>query len=301
MAGALFLLPRLAPSAPVLTLPFSIAGLFSAVPLLSLRFSGRLAHAVLALSTTLALVAVADSVEGATGFALLFGLWALASGEVLHRRKSIIAACSVGFLVLSLEALFAGLVQGAAPIEATLQAPEVQAAFNQWATQASLDPTQAKAAIEEFRAGILALYPALSVISVAVIVTLNALALGRLVQRRGPEGFSKDELLTLRWPLALVVAFVGSGALLLVPQTQVVAWNGLVVTLFLFFLQGLSILGFALTRLFASPLMRAILLISSLLGPWAILIALLGLFDQWFDFRSRLGNAGTPPAPSPGS
>lgn len=297
MAGILFLLPRLGGSVPVLALPLSIAGLFSAAPLLGLRLGGRLIHALLALSTAVVLITLADSAESASGFAMLFGVWALVSGEVLERRKSIIAACSAGFLLLSLEALLAGLVAGQAPIEATLQAPNVQAAFDQWAAQAQIDPTEAKASIDEVRAAILALYPSLSVISVAVIVTLNAIALGRLVQTRAPAGFSKDELLNLRWPLALVVAFIGSGALLLVPQAQTVAWNGLVVTMFLFMLQGLSILGSAFTRIFSSGAMRSILLIACLLGPWAILVALLGLFDQWFDFRNRFVSSEPPPAP----
>ena len=96
---------------------------------------------------------------------------------------------------------------------------------------------------------------------------------------------------------ALVVAFVGSGALLLVPDLQIVAWNGLVVTLFLFLLQGLSVLSFSLTRLFSSELMRTLVVVASLLGPWAMLLSLLGLFDQWFDFRSRFASAETPAAP----
>jgi uncharacterized protein YybS (DUF2232 family) len=129
------------------------------------------------------------------------------------------------------------------------------------------------------------------------IVALNAVALGRLVQRSGAPGFPPGELLTLRWPLSLVVAFVASGALLLVPAAQQAGWNGLVVTLFLFLLQGLSVLTFSLSRLFSSELMRLMLVVTSLLGPWAILLSLLGLFDQWFDFRSRFVRTETPAAP----
>jgi hypothetical protein len=187
--------------------------------------------------------------------------------------------------------------EGSEPIEATLRSPQVQASFDQWAAQAELEPAEAKAAIERVRQGIVALYPALSVVSAITIVALNAIALGRLVQRSPASPFPRSELLSLRWPLALVVAFVGSGALLLVPTAQQVGWNGLVVTLFLFLLQGLSVLAFALTRLFSSELMRALFVVTSLLGPWAILLSLLGLFDQWFDFRTRFVNPETPAAP----
>ena len=297
MAGVLFLLPRLSQSAPFLALPLSLAGLFSAAPLLTVRISGRLPHAGLALATALLLISVIESTESAIGFAVLFGLWALVAGEVLSRRRSIIAASVAGLVVLSVEALLAGFAEGAAPIEATLRSPQVQASFDQWAAQAELEPAEAKAAIERVRNGIVALYPALSVISAMTIVALNAVALGRLVQRSGAPGFPPGELLTLRWPLSLVVAFVASGALLLVPAAQQAGWNGLVVTLFLFLLQGLSVLTFSLTRLFSSELMRAMFVVTSLLGPWAILLSLLGLFDQWFDFRSRFPSIETPAAP----
>jgi uncharacterized protein YybS (DUF2232 family) len=296
-AGVLFLLPRLAQSAPLLALPLSIAGLFSAAPLLGVRVSGRLPHAGIALVIALLLISVIESPDSALGFAVLFGGWALVAGEVLARRKSVIAASVAGLVVLSVEALLAGFAGGTAPIEATLRSPQVQASFDQWATQAELEPAEAKAAIERVRAGVVALYPALSVISAISIVALNAIVLGRLIQARRHPVFPKSELLNLRWPLALVVAFVASGALLLLPALQPVAWNGLAVTLFLFLLQGLSVMAFALTRLFASGLMRTVLLAASLLGPWAIFLSLLGLFDQWFDFRRRFVGAETPASP----
>jgi uncharacterized protein YybS (DUF2232 family) len=297
VAGGLFLLPRLSASAPFLALPLSIAGLFSATPLLALRLSGGLFHGVIAVLIAALVVTGGDSPETGIAFVVLFGLWALLAGEILSRRRSVVAGCAAGFLVLAVEALFAAFSEGTAPMEATLRSAQVQKAFDQWAAQAPLEPAEAKKAIEEIRTGILALYPSLSVISAATIVSLNAIALGRLVQRRQSTGFPRNELLLLRWPLALVVGFVASGALLLVPDLQTVGWNGLVVTLFLFLLQGLSVLAFSLTRLFSSPLMRTMVVVASLLGPWAIFLSLLGLFDQWFDFRSRFVSSETPAAP----
>ena len=292
MAGVLFLLPRLSASAPFLALPLSLAGLFPALPLMAVRFSGRLAHGGLALAIATGLVSVTASPESALGFFVLFGLWALIAGEVLARRKSVIAAGAAGFLVLALEALLAAFSEGTARIEATLHTPQVQAAFDQWAAQVPLEPEEAKTTIERARSGIVALYPSLSVVSAAAIVALNAIALGRVGRLSRVVSFPKNELSMLRWPLALVVAFVASGALLLVPELATVGWNGLVVTLFLFLLQGLSVLSFGLARVFAGELMRTLLVMASLLGPWAILLSLLGLFDQWFDFRSRFVSPG---------
>ncbi len=296
MAAVLFILPRLSASVPFLALPLSIAGLFSALPLLVVRTSGRLSHAALALLATIITLSVLDSAQAAVAFVVLFGLWALVAGEVLSRRKSVIAGCAAGFLVLASEALFAGFAEGTGPIEATLRSPQVQGAFDQWAAQAPMDQADAKAAIERVRNGIVALYPSLSVVSAATIVSLNAVALGRVVSQNPASPFPRNDLLMFRWPFALVVAFVVSGALLLVPDLQTLAWNGLLVTLFLFLLQGLSVFSFGLARIFSSPLMRALLVMASLLGPWAIMLSLLGLFDQWFDFRARFTDQ-TPAAP----
>jgi uncharacterized protein YybS (DUF2232 family) len=298
LAGTLFLLPRLAANVPFLALPLSFAGLFAATPLLAVRLAGRLVHSLLALLVSITVIAFAASPEAAFAFAVLFGGWALVAGEALARRKSVIAGCALGLVVLSLEGLLSVAADGAAPLEATLNTPQVQAAFDQWAAQVPLEAAEAKTAIDGARAAILALYPALTVISAATIVALNTVALGRIVTRSAPSGFPVNELQMFRWPLALVVAFVASGALLLVPDLQTVAWNGFLVTMFLFLFQGLSVLSFTLGRIFSNSLMRTMVMIASLLGPWAVFLSLLGLFDQWFDFRGQLASRETPPASS---
>ena len=297
MAGSLFLLPRLASLVPFLALPLGIAGLFSALPLMVARISGRFAHAGIAAAAATLFVSLLDSPAAGMGFAFLFGLWGLVAAEVTARRKSVIMGCAMGFAVLSVEALYANFSEGTAALEATLRSPQVQTAFDQWAAQVPLEAQEAKVTIERVRSGIVALYPSLSVVSAAAIVALNAIALGRFVHRSRIPGFPKDELGLLRWPFGLVIAFVLSGALLLAPSLKTAAWNGLIVTLFLFLLQGLSVISFGLARLFPSELMRTLLLMASLLGPWAVLVSLLGLFDQWFDFRSRFVKSEAPPAP----
>lgn len=296
MAAFLFLLPRLAVSVPVFALPLGIAGLFSALPLLAARVSGQLAHAGIAVATAMGLISLFDSPGTGIGFLFLFGLWALVGGEIVVRRRSVIVGCAAGFAVLAIEALLANFSEGTAAIEATLRSPQLQTAFDQWAAQVPLGPQEAKETIERVRSGIVLLYPSLSVVSAATIVALNAIALSRFVERRYPGVFPLNELRLLRWPFGLVVAFVVSGALLLAPGLTGVAWNGLLITLFLFLLQGLSVMSFALARFFPSELMRTLLLMASLLGPWAVMVSLVGLFDQWFDFRSRFESPEAPVA-----
>ena len=59
-----------------------------------------------------------------------------------------------------------------------------------------------------------------------------------------------------------------------------------------------AVLSFSLTRILSSDLMRMRVVVASLLGPWAILLSLLGLFDQWFDFRGRFTSRETKADPS---
>jgi len=297
LSAALFLTPRLAGLVPILALPLTIVGFLAALPLLAVRLRGRFFNALLSSLLAFVTIYAADSPTGAVSFLILFAGWALVAGEVMSRKQSVIAGCAAGLAVFAAEALAIVALEGSDAVRAALATPEIQASFDQWAAQASLAKEEAAATIERVRSGIVALYPSLSVISAASIVALNAVAIGRVIDTLKPRGFRRHELLGLRWPLALVVAFVVSGALLLVPDLQNTGWNGLVITMFLFLLQGLSVFTFTLSRLFSGELIRALLVMSSLLGPWAVLHSLVGLFDQWFDFRARLV-AEPPPDPN---
>jgi uncharacterized protein YybS (DUF2232 family) len=291
VAGGLFLLPRLSVIAPALALPFGLTGLMAALPILMVRVSGRFVHALLATIVAMAVILPGASIEGAVSFTILFGFWALAAGEGLARRRSLISAFVIGMALLSVEVLLGAAWEGGAQLEASLRSPQADAAMKQWAEQTAAAEGQTPVDIEQVRKGIVSLYPALSVISATFIVGLNIIGLARIIQRRRASAFAPGELLSLRWPLSLVAAFVGSALLLLAPEYQRVAWNGIAVTLFLFLIQGLSVWCFGLARLFQSDFMRLALTIAALMGPWALLLSLLGLFDQWFDFRARLTRA----------
>jgi hypothetical protein len=297
LAASLFLMPRLAMVVPPLALPFTIIGFLAALPLIAVRIRGRFFNAFLASLLAFVIIYAADSLTGAVSFLLLFAGWAIFAGEVMARRHSVIAGCGAGLAVFAAEALAIVTLEGSEAVKAALTTAQAQASFDQWATQAALGKEEAAATIERVRSGIVALYPSLSVVSAASIVALNAVAIGRVIDTLKPRGFQRHELLGLRWPIAVVVAFVVSGGLLLVPDLQNTGWNGLVVTMFLFLLQGLSVFTYGLSRLFSGDLIRALLVMSSLLGPWAVLHSLVGLFDQWFDFRARLV-AEPPPDPN---
>jgi hypothetical protein len=124
------------------------------------------------------------------------------------------------------------------------------------------------------------------VIGAAVLVAANAALLRLYLLRRDPGWLEDGEFERVRWPLGLVVAFVLSGAAVALPLARPVAYNLLLVTAFFFALQGLAVVGFYARRLAGPPLLRAAVVVLVLANPWAPqILALLGLFDNWFDFR----------------
>ena len=86
-------------------------------------------------------------------------------------------------------------------------------------------------------------------------------------------------------PLGLAGAFVLAGAAVASPPLRPVAYNALVVLAFCFGLQGLAVVAYYLRRLAAPALLIAIVM-AVLLLPYALyVLALLGLFDIFIDFR----------------
>ncbi|PWB46628.1 MAG: hypothetical protein C3F12_06760 [Candidatus Methylomirabilota bacterium] len=93
---------------------------------------------------------------------------------------------------------------------------------------------------------------------------------------------------TWRVPDWLVWAFIGSAALLLsgLPIAKEIGFNGLLVMMTVYFLQGLAIAVFWIRRLRLSPFIGLLGVALLLLQPLLLLlVALVGLFDIWVVFR----------------
>jgi uncharacterized protein YybS (DUF2232 family) len=155
--------------------------------------------------------------------------------------------------------------------------------------RASMPPEQVEAFSEQVATtydAMRVIYPAAYIISVAVIVLLNASLLRLYLKRRDPGWLDAGEFEGVRWPFVLAVAFVAMGLAVLSPLLRPAAYNGLLILAFFFGLQGLAVVSFYAQRLAAPPLLRAAVLVLVLINPWAPqILALIGLFDIWFDFR----------------
>jgi uncharacterized protein YybS (DUF2232 family) len=129
-------------------------------------------------------------------------------------------------------------------------------------------------------------YPAFFLVMGAAIALGHALVLRLYLSRRDPGWLEGGEFENLRLPLVLSVVFVGAGAAVLAPQLRPLSYNVLLGLGFLYVLQGVAVVTFYASRLAAPPLLRAAVLLLVLVNPWAPqVLALLGLFDLFFDFR----------------
>jgi len=278
--GSAGLVPALAP-----------LSLVSALPLAVQRLRGGAAGAWLAATLATALVAASSAVPSAGFYMLVLALPGLLLGEALARGRGLLRGCSWAFGALVAE-VAAGLAFASRAMAEGLLAPFDHLrseAFLAELKTGGLAPEQIAEFTEQIgavRDAIAVVFPAVWVISAAGFVALNAAMLRLYLLRRDPGWLEDGEFERVRWPLGLTVVFVLAGAGVALPLARPAAYNVLLVTAFFFALQGLAVVAFYARRLAGPPLLRAAVAVLVLANPWAPqILALLGLFDNWFDFR----------------
>jgi uncharacterized protein YybS (DUF2232 family) len=269
-----------------LLVPFALIAPF---PLLVVRLRHGLVPAALA---TVSAAALLGSLVGGWPGLIYFMLVApvLLIGESMARGRGMLRGCGWAFAVLAL-LISAFLVFANDDMRAIALASFEHSRSPEFleGMRASMPPEQVDAFVEQAATAydaMLVVYPAAYIISVAVIVLLNASLLRLYLRRRDPGWLDAGEFEGVRWPFVLAVAFVGLGLAVLSPLLRPAAYNGLLIVAFFFGLQGLAVVCFYAQRLAAPPLLRAAVLVLVLINPWAPqILALIGLFDIWFDFR----------------
>lgn len=278
--GSAGILPALAPLSFVSPLPLAVQ-----------RLRGGTAGAWLAAALAAALVTVSGAPPAGGFYLLVLAVPGLLLGESLARGRGLLRGCAWAFGALVAE-IAAGLAfapqamaeRFLAPIEALRSE-----AFLSQLKAGGLPPDQIAEFTEQvgaLREALAVVFPGVWVIGAAVLVAANAGVLRLYLLRRDPGWLEDGEFERVRWPLALAVIFVLSGAAVALPLARPVAYNVLLVTAFFFALQGLAVVAFYARRLAGPPLLRAAVVVLVLANPWAPqILALLGLFDNWFDFR----------------
>jgi uncharacterized protein YybS (DUF2232 family) len=288
-AGALGL-PLLAPLSVLAPFPLILQRLHR----------GALSAAGAAFVATL-LVGAAASEGLAIAFALTLAVPGLLIGDTLARGRGLVRGCQRAFGWLALQIGLALVFAGPRMVQ------ELLAPIDEFRSEAFLDRLRAsglaaeqiEALGEQFAALKTALevvYPAVFLIVAALLVLVNAALVRAYLLRRDPGWLEGGEFEGLRWGVGMAAAFVASGLLVALPATRGVGYNSLLLVAFFFALQGLAVVSFYGQRLAGPPLLRAALVVLVLVNPWAPqLLALVGLFDTWLDFRKW----AEPPAGEP--
>lgn len=285
VAGALFYAGLALP-------PFGfLLAVFAAAPVAVQRLRGTGP----ALVTILVAAALIASFTQHTGLALFFvGLYALPGfliGEGLARGHGLRQGSLWAFLLLSAEiglALFfnaPGMSESLTSAAALVRSPEFLAGMRGWGLpteQIDLWTEQAKT----WEGMLAVVYPAVWIVMGGALVGFNAVAVRTYLARRDPAWLDGSEFEGIRMPFALAPVFIVAGASVLVPPLRNASYNVLVILAFLTWLQGLGVVLYYANRLAGPPFLRRMVVVLVLVNPWSReLLALLGLFDLWLDFR----------------
>lgn len=269
----------------------SLAAVVCPLPLAVHRLRGGLAAGLLATAVAAAGVGSVFSLGSALLFLAAFAAPGLLVAEGLARGRGLLRGCGWGFALLVCEVV--AVLLSAAPQMATLLLePLAQMSSPQFLDdmrRGGLPPERVDAFAEQARVwhdALAVVYPGAYVVVAALIVLANAALLRSYLARRDPGWLEGGEFEEIRWPLWLAPLFLLSGFGIVFPVARPVSYNLLLVLAFFFAVQGVAVMAYYAHRLAGPPMLRAVVMLLVLLNPWAPqVLALLGLFDLFLDFR----------------
>jgi uncharacterized protein YybS (DUF2232 family) len=129
---------------------------------------------------------------------------------------------------------------------------------------------------------------ALFLTSTAFFIWLNVLGMRMFLQGRDPAFPDFGDLACWKLPDWVVWFVIAAGAMMIVPEdiAKIVGLNALIVLLFLYLLQGLSVVQFFFRKKNIPKYLRALFYTLIVLYQYLLVfVAAIGLFDIWVDFR----------------
>ncbi len=132
------------------------------------------------------------------------------------------------------------------------------------------------------------IYPAIAVISAGFIVWLNVVISKPLFRSKGIRYPDLGRADMWRAPEFLVWGLIGAGFIMLLPRSALnsAALNMLIIISVIYVFHGLSIVLFFFKKYNVPALSRYVIYLLIILQQLSmIILALMGLFDQWIDFR----------------
>jgi uncharacterized protein YybS (DUF2232 family) len=269
----------------------SLVAIVCPVPLAVHRLRGGLGVGLQATAVAVALLVAFFQLGTALLFLVAFAAPGLLVAEGLARGRGLLRGCAWGFGLL-VGALGLLLLFAAPRMAEVVLEPFAQMSTPQFLAElrgGGLPPERVEAFAEQARAWHAALsvvYPGAYVVLAALIVLANASVLRTYLARRDRGLLEGGEFEEIRFSLALAGAFLLAGFGVMLPATQPLAYNVLVVVAFFFAVQGLAVVAYYAHRLAGPPLLRMALMLLVLLNPWAPqVLAFTGLIDVFLDFR----------------
>jgi len=129
---------------------------------------------------------------------------------------------------------------------------------------------------------------ALFLTSTTFFIWLNVLGMRLFFQGRDPAFPDFGDLACWKMPDWVVWFVIAVGVMMIVPEeiVQIIGLNGLIILLFLYLLQGLSIVQFFFRKKNIPRYLRALFYTLIILYQYLLVfISAIGLFDIWVDFR----------------
>jgi len=281
--------------------PFLSAIMLIMIPLPILFYFEKLGRAggVAVLVSSLLLVGAAQQLAGShlsMAAFLILGSLGLIISETLKRRMTIgwtvSLAAGAGFVVISSVIVMNGALNEKLPWEHIYNYIQIMVQENiKLYGQLDLPAEQLqflKDNSEKIVKGLTYTLPSLSLIGIAAIVVINIIPARILFKIHGLD--IPDFGTLIRWKASdyLVWLLIGSSILLLIPLLwiKIVGLNLLIVCLFVYLIQGLTIMEFFFHKKRAPLLLRLLCYFLFIIQQYLLLfIIATGLLDLWIDFR----------------
>ncbi|MCU0242531.1 MAG: YybS family protein [Vicinamibacteria bacterium] len=284
----------LAPASGALTAA-SLLAVVAPFPLMVLRLRASFGGTAISALLAVALAAALFSPGWGAILAVFFIVPGLAMVESLVRGHGLLRGCLLAFSTLAVTTgallLTAGSTWRAELLRAlgAFSAP----AFIEQLKTSGWTPEKIEAWIQNVRLAerlTADLYPAMTILMCAMVVIMNATLFRRYLLRRDPASQTHGALEEIRWPLGMAVVFVATVAAVFFAPLRTAAYNVLLLLGFAFLLQGVAVASFFARRLMLAPILR-LMSLAVLIIFLPQVLALLGLFDIWADFRRWAGTS----------
>jgi len=271
-------------------------GLFTPLPGIYYALKGGRWTGVAILLVTSLLVAVVADPASLVVYLLQAGILTIGLSEYLIRIKggarSIVYAVALNVVVIGVAAGLYGYLTGADLHAKVVKG--VEASISQTAKlyqTAGLGGQELKSLNESMRqagALIITIYPALVTVALGTMAALNLALLSRVAARNRLPVYLGN-FRKFKNPEPLIWLLILAGFAMLVEQTQVhlSALNVLIVLGTLYLAQGCAVVSHFFASYRVPTLVRVFfVLLVSFQPVMALMVAVLGIFDLWGDFRS---------------